>query len=364
MRAPADPPYPEAPLVPGWANRTPLLLALILAMQIGFIWSYVGALHQPAPRGVPLGLVAPQAVAGTLQQQVASRTDAVTLVPIETADEATAAVRDGGLPGAVILGGAGSATDTLVVTEVPSIAYEQLFRQVLDQVDDTLREQDPAQARGYTVQRVNDFAEADPEGLTPFYLAIGWVVGGYLLLAFFGFTQRPARGWEGIGQRLLILVGYAVVSGTLGALIVGPVLGIFHAHLLQLAVFGAALSLAVTATVQALELLAGPIYGIGAAIVLYVIIGNPAAGGPFPRSFGPGFYHAIGGWLPPGMGVDGIRAIVYGTPGLTAVTWRVLLYVVVGLGICLAATAVDEHRRRSARAVPAETTSPPEPAPA
>jgi hypothetical protein len=343
----SDPALPDAPLVPGWANRTPLLLGLIVVMQLAFIASYVGALHHPDPEGVPLGVVAPEAVFTTLSEQVGAATDAVVLVEVADADTARNQVESGELHGAVLFGDAGPSTDTLVVTGVPSIAYETLFREVLDQVDDTLRQANPSAARGYTVDVVNAFPDEDPQGLTPFYLAIGWVVGGYLLLAFFGFTQRSAHGWDGIGRRLMVLVGYAAVSGTGGALIVGPLLGIVGDHLVQLAIFGAALSLAVTATVQALELLAGPIWGIGAAIVLYVVIGNPSAGGPFPRSFGPSAFEAIGGWLPPGMGVDGIRAVVYGTSGLSGVVWRLLLYIVVGLGTCLAVTALGERRRHA-----------------
>jgi hypothetical protein len=333
-------------MVPGWANRTALLVGLIAAMQLAFVWSYVAALHQPEPERVPFGVVAPAPVLATLEQQVRTATGAVEPVALDDADDARARVEDGTLPGAVVVGGTGPTTDLLLVTEVPSIAYENLFREVLDDLDERLAAADPSSVRSYTVSTVNPFAPGDPEGLTPFYLAIGWVVGGYLLLAFLGFTQRRADGWDGIGRRILLLAGYAIVSGAGGALIVGPLLGIFDDNLLQLAVFGAALSLAVTMTVQAMEVLAGPIYGVGLAIVLFVIIGNPAAGGPYPRSFLPGFWDAIGAWLPPGMGVDGIRSIEYGTPGLGAAIGRILAYVAAGLVACLAAAAASERRTR------------------
>jgi len=344
--APSDPPLPPAPLVPGWANRTALLVGLIAALQLAFIWSYVAALHEPEPRGVPLGVVAPPAVVASLRQEVAARTDSVAVVEVATADEARREVEAGTLQGAVVVGGASPTIDQLLVTAVPSRAYEDLFRQVLDELDRDLAASDPSSLRTYTIEVLNPFTDGDPEGLTPFYLAVGWVVGGYLLLAFLGLTQRHADGWEGMGRRLLLLVGYALVAGAGGAILVGPVLGIFDQDVLQLAVFGAALSLAVTLTVQALELLAGPVYGIGVAIILFVIIGNPAAGGPFPRSFLPGFWQAVGGWLPPGMGVDGIRAIEYATPGLGPAIARVMAYVAVGIGVCLVSTAITDRRGR------------------
>lgn len=341
-------------MTPGWANRTPVLVLLILGLQVAFIWSYVAALHEPTPTHVPLGVVAPDAVFTALQQQVGAQTDAVDLVAVATADEARAQVQDGTLPGAVIIGGSGSNLDTLVVTAVPSIAYESLYREVLDTVDRTLGSTDPSAARGYAVERVNPFDAGDPKGLTPFYLAIGWVVGGYLLVAFFGFTQRHVHGWDGLLRRVGLLFGYAVASGVLGALVVGPLLGAFDGHVLALAAFGTALSFAVCVCVQAVEILAGPIYGTGLAIVAFVVIGNPAAGGPFPRSFMPAFWQHVGAWLPPGMGTDGIRSVVYGTDGMGAVAARLAAYIVVGLLVCGAGTALLVARDRRGAPTPAD----------
>jgi len=348
---PAD---PYAPMTPGWANRTPVLVLLILGLQVAFIWSYVAALHEPTPHHVPLGIVAPEAAVTALQQQVAAQTDAVELVPVATADDARAQVRDGTLPGAVLLGGSGANLDTLIVTEVPSIAYESLFREVLDGIDQALAAQDPSAARGYAVERANPFDAGDPKGLTPFYLAIGWVVGGYLLVAFFGFTQRHVHGWDGLRRRIGLLLGYAVASGVLGALVVGPLLGAVDGHLVALAALGTALSFAVCVCVQAVEILAGPIYGTGLAILAFVVIGNPAAGGPFPRSFMPALWDHVGAWLPPGMGTDGIRSVVYDTDGMAGVVWRIAAYIVVGLVVCGVGTALLQSRdRRSLPASPA-----------
>jgi hypothetical protein len=333
-------------MTPGWANRTPVLVLLILGLQAAFVWSYVAALHEPTPHHVPLGIVAPAAVTTQLQQRLAAQTDAVTLVPLESAAEGRQLVEQGTLGGAVVIAGTSPTLDTLIVTQVPSIAYESLFREVLDTVDRTVAADDPAAARGYAVERVDPFDAGDPKGLTPFYLAIGWVVGGYLLVAFFGFTQRHVHGWDGLARRLALLLGYAVASGVLGALIVGPLLGAFDGHVLALAAFGTALSFAVCVCVQAVEILAGPIYGTGIAIVAFVVIGNPSAGGPFPRSFMPPLWEHVGAWLPPGMGTDGIRSVVYGTDGMGGVVARLVAYVVIGLAVCAAATAMLVRRDR------------------
>jgi hypothetical protein len=349
-------------MTPGWANRTPVLVVLILGLQMAFVWSYVAALHEPTPHHVPMGIVAPAAVTTKLQEQVAAQTDAVTLVPLESADEARHLVQQGTLGGAVVIGGTSANLDTLIVTQVPSIAYESLYREVLDGVDRALAATGAASARGYAVERVNSFDSGDPKGLTPFYLAIGWVVGGYLLVAFFGFTQRHVHGWDGLLKRIGLLFGYAVASGVLGALIVGPLLGAFDGHVLALAAFGTALSFAVCVCVQAVETLLGPIYGTGIAIMAFVVIGNPAAGGPFPRSFMPSFWQHVGAWLPPGVGTDGIRSIVYGVDGMGAVAARLAAYIVIGLLVCGAGTALLVARDRRDRSEVGHTMTAADPA--
>jgi hypothetical protein len=161
------------------------------------------------------------------------------------------------------------------------------------------------------------------------------VVGGYLLVAFLGFTQRHLHGWDGLLRRI------------------GLLLGAFEGHVLALAAFGTALSFAVCVCVQAVEILAGPIYGTGIAIVAFVVIANPSAGGPFPRSFMPALWEHVGAWLPPGMGTDGIRAVVYGTDGMGAVAARLAAYIVLGLVVCGAGTALLVARDRRSEATAA-----------
>lgn len=57
---------------------------------------------------------------------------------------------------------------------------------------------------------------------------------------------------------------------------------------------------AATAGVQAA---AGPA-GTGLVILVFVILGNAASGGPFARPLLPGLWRTIGGVLPPGASVD------------------------------------------------------------
>ena len=51
--------------------------------------------------------------------------------------------------------------------------------------------------------------------------------------------------------------------------------------------------------------------GIGLAILVFVVLGNPSAGGAYPAQLLPPFWSAIGPWLPPGAATGAIRGIVY-----------------------------------------------------
>jgi hypothetical protein len=209
---------------------------------------------------------------------------------------------------------------------------------------------DAAQQRALTTDDVVPAAEGDARGLSAFYLAVGWVVGGYLVASIIGVSagSRPLTRARGL-VRLGSLAVYAVVSGIGGALITGPVLGVFDGHLLALSAFGALLVFAVGAFTMALQVWTGLI-GIGLAILLFVILGNPSAGGAYPAPLLPPFWAAIGPWLPPGAGTDAVRGIVYfGGAGVGRACLVLAGYAVLGLvGTLIGSgrgTAVDAEPR-------------------
>src|SRR4051794_39500650 len=298
---------PRRELLPGVTRRSVVLVVGVLLLQLGFVLSYVGAFHAPTPRDIPVAVVAPSGAPAGTAESVAGRLEGLDGDPLDVRvadgeDDARQLLADREVDGVLVLGAGTS--DTLLLAGAEGGAVGSALTDVLTQVD-------AAQQRTLTTDDVVPAAEGDARGLSAFYLAVGWVVGGYLVASIIGVSSgsRPLTRARGV-VRLGGLALYAVVSGVGGALITGPVLDVFDGHLLALSAFGALLVFAVGAFTMALQVWTGLI-GIGLAILIFVILGNPSAGGAYPAPLLPPFWAAIGPWLPPGAGTDAVRGIVY-----------------------------------------------------
>ena len=332
---------PRRELLPGVTRRAAVLVIGVLLLQLGFVLSYVGAFHAPTPRDVPLAVVAPAGAPAGTAQSAAAQLEGLTGDPLEvqvadTEDAARRLLADREVDGVLVLGT--GTEDTLLVAGAEGGAVSSALTEVLTRVD-------AAQQRTLTTDDVVPAASGDARGLSAFYLAVGWVVGGYLVASIIGVSagSRPITRARGV-VRLGSLAVYAVVSGVGGALITGPVLGVFDGHLLALSALGAPLVFAVGAFTMALQVWTG-LVGIGLAILLFVVLGNPSAGGAYPAPLLPPFWSAIGPWLPPGAGTSAIRGIVYfGGAGAGQAALVLTAYAVVGL----VATLLGSGRRVAA----------------
>ncbi|MFF2851842.1 DUF3533 domain-containing protein [Streptomyces sp. NPDC058001] len=284
--------------------RAALLVVGAVALQLLFIASYVGALHHPKPKDIPFGVVAPpQALGQTIDQLGALAGMPLAPRAVKDPAEARQKILNRELDGVLVVDPAASA-DTLLVASGGGTVLSATLTRLTTEVET---------AQGRTV-RTEDVAPASPQdfnGLTSFYLVVGWCVGGYLCASILAISAgaRPANP-----QRAVIRLGAmalaSVAGGIGGAVIVGPILGALPGSVLALWGLGALITFAVGATTLALQGLIG-IVGIGLAILIVVIAGNPSAGGAFPLPMLPPFWHAIGPALPPGAGTWSARSIAY-----------------------------------------------------
>lgn len=325
------------------ALRTVALIVGVLFLQIGFILSYVGAFHALTPQRIPLAVVSgSQQVAG----QSVAKLNAIPGSPLAAAalpdrPVAERQIRTGEISAALIVNTTGTA-DTLLTSSGGGVSVAGAVTAVLDQIEGS-------QQRTVTTTDIVPLQSGDGRGLTGFYLVIGWIVGGYLVAALLGVSAgarptTPRRAYF----RLFAIVPYAILSGLGGALIVDQVLGALTGHFWTLWWLGALLVASAATVTMAFQVLFG-VLGIGITVLVFVVLGNPSAGGAYQTSLLPPFWRWLSNGLPNGAGTDAVRRIVYlGSSGITGHLVVIAVYVVAG-ALVAAAGSHRIHRRSQAQ---------------
>uniref|UniRef100_A0AAU2VBP8 DUF3533 domain-containing protein n=1 Tax=Streptomyces sp. NBC_00003 TaxID=2903608 RepID=A0AAU2VBP8_9ACTN len=284
--------------------RASLLVIGVLGLMVAFIASYAGAFHSPKPKDIPFALVAPAQVSGQLAQQLGALPGGP--LDVRTAKDeadATRQLRDRRVDGVLVVDPRGT-TDKLLVASGGGASLAQAVEAIATGAE-------KARQRTVKVVDVAPASAGDSRTLSSFYLVVGWCVGGYLCAAILAISAgaRPANTHRAL-IRLAVLALYSIAAGLLGSLIIGPVLGALPGSYLGLAGLGALVVFAVGATTLAFQGLAG-VVGIGLAILVIVVLGNPSAGGAYPYPLLPPFWRTIGPGLPPGAGTWAARSIAY-----------------------------------------------------
>jgi hypothetical protein len=323
------------------STRVVALVIAVLVLQLGFIASYLGAFHNPRPHDIPLAVVAPSGAPPGVAGQAVAGLNRLPAHPLKARTAPTAAAGRALLDnrtvyGVLLLGPA--KTDTLQIATAAGASISAAVTKVITQAD-------RAQGRIVIVDDVIPAGPGDANGLSAFYLVVGWMVGGYLVSAILAIAKgsRPVNLRRAL-FRLAALALYAIVSGLGGAIIAETILSALRGHFFALWGFGALVVFAVGAFTMALQVLFD-LVGLGIAILLFVVLGNPSAGGPYPSYLLPTFWAAIGRWLPPGAGTDAVRTIVYFPAASLAHSLAVLgAYALVGIAVTMLAAAIRPAR--------------------
>jgi hypothetical protein len=325
--------------------RTFLLVLGVLLVQMGFVLSYVGAFHHPTPHQIPIAIVAP-----ATSSQVVGEINNVPGYPLHavsvTSEEAGRKLLGEGSVSAVFIVNDAGTSDTLLVTSGGGASVAAAVQDVITRVD-------AAQHRSVDTIDAVPAQSGDARGLTGFYLVVGWLVGGYLMASLLGVSRgsRPATTQRAI-IRLLSAVPYAVLSGLGGAIIITS-LGALTGHFLALWWLGALLVFSAAAVTMAFQVLFG-VLGVGITVVLFVVLGNPSAGGAYPPALLPPFWRAISGAIPNGAGVSAVRKIVYF--GAHAIGGNLLVIAFYGVGgVVVTVLGAGFHDRRSSKGLPPKT---------
>lgn len=299
---------------------TPKAVALVLlpalVLMLAFAFFYVGAFHEPTPHQVPLAVVGPPAIVGQLNRLPGDPLDAR---QASSRADALAQIDDRRVYGAYE-----AATNRLFVASAANRATAVALEVTFDSV---------AAAQGRPAVRVTDvkpLPPTDPNGTAAFYGVIAWVFGGYIGATLIGLIGSPrSTSRKRAAARLGALAGFAIVAGALSVVMLRVSFDTFSGHLVGLSAIAALTIFASGAATAGIQAAAGPA-GTGLVILVFVILGNSASGGPFARPLLPWLWRTIGGVLPPGASVDLARSALFfggariAGPILVLVGWAAL----------------------------------------
>ncbi|TDC46425.1 DUF3533 domain-containing protein [Actinomadura sp. KC345] len=278
---------------------TATFMVAVFFLSAAFIASYVGGLHAPHPHRVPVGVVGPPQATGPIDATLRRRGETFDVHAYPTPDAARRAIRDRDVYGAYL-----PLQGRLLITSAFGPTASDLLR-------DTFTRTAAAEGKALSVQDVAPADPGDPEGLVPFYLVIGWIVSAYLVAAIVGlYRGMAAATLRDAVVRLAAFALYAAFTGAAGTLIVEHGNGYLSGGPWLLTGIGAMCVFAVASATAAAESLLG-IFGTALAILAFVVLGNPSAGGPWPLEFLAPFWRAIGPWLPNWAGTEAVRGAVY-----------------------------------------------------
>ncbi len=349
-------PEHEAPRpVAGWLGRAAALLAGVLLIATAFIASYVGALHEANPRAVPIGVINGDIGAQALLTSLAAGQNPFATTTYQDTTDADRALADRAVYAVL---DTDPVNDGLRLTVAGGAApgAADLIRQTISAASDAARVP-------LAVRDSYPPAARDPRGLTPFYLVVGWLLGGYLAAtALAVIVGTVPRSGPRLAMRLGSFAAFAVLLGLAGAVLTGPGYRIWPGHLLALWLTGTLVVFAAAALTAALESWVG-LVGTGLAMLLLFILGNPGSGGVYPPEFLPGPYRGLHAWLPTGQATELVRAVVYfGGHAVARPLAGLAAWSVAGLVAILAATLVlgrrHPPRRLAIEAGPAAESAP------
>jgi len=325
------------------AARSAVLLGGVLLLGAAFIASYVGALHNPRPRDLKVAVVRDDGDARAMLDGVRVGSDVLEAVEYGSHEAAATALTKRNVYAILSTDDSGA-----ILTVAPGAGY-----QAAKVITDTLTNASHESGIGLNVREVAPLTAGDQTGLSAFYLVVGLVVGGYLAGAALAvLVGTVPRTFERAGLRLGGLAGFSVLAGLAGAVVTGSWLHIWSGHFLGLWAGGTLIAFAAGVVTAALGGWLGTA-GIGVAILMLVVFGNPGSGGPYPPEFLPGAYRTMHNWLPPGLGVDMVRGIVYfGGRGNGWEITALCLYALAGVAGLLLATAVLGRRAGPPRTLP------------
>ncbi|WP_072812280.1 ABC transporter permease [Rhodococcus zopfii] len=306
-----------------------------LGMVVMMLSVMLGAMYQPTPRDMPVTVVAAtteqaeQVVAG-LEQNMSGLFE---LRASDSIDDARADVQDRTVVAAYVLPSATSPTATLITNEAAGMSQQQVVTTIFGQV--AAGSQMP-----FTTENLAPLPGSDSMGTVTLYVAMGWIMSGFMLVVVAGSAQPAAMR---LRRLLPIAAGWAVFMSAVIWVIADPIVGAVDGHFLPLfgtgivAIFATSMFTAVPARLFGL-------LAVLPAVGILMFLGVPASNGAMSMYMTPEIFKFLHGVLPMPAAVESVRSILYF--GGDAVGGHLLTLAIWGAVSLLCVVAIDAVRAR------------------
>jgi nucleotide-binding universal stress UspA family protein len=316
-------------------------IAVSAAFAAVFVALALSAFHAPAPHDIPVGIVAPAAVTGQVEDALGTAAQGgfeLRAYPSEARARTGIARREA--DGALIAAGGHL---RLLVAQAggsgPAQALTRVFTAMAARSGQRL-----------TVTDVVPPLPRDSDALSPFFVILGVLVPSLAAGSASAMAFRRARPAWCVAAPAAAAVVIGVISAGIADGLAG--LGNYAAIAGVVALF----SLAVSAPTAVLGRIWPPL--TAAAILVFLVLGIPVSGGPASLApFGPGFLRPLDPALPLGAAADAVRNVVYfGGHDMAAGIWVLAAWAAAGVaGLAL---TVGLRRRAPARPGPVHAPVP------
>ena len=267
-------------------------IAVVLFVQALFVFSYIGALHDPKPHRVAFGVVGTSPLPAAVGTKFSLKTTAY-----ESESAALSAIDERKIDGALVAGPGGA---KLIVVPAASNAGASALGAAFTAGAAALQQK-------LAIVQVHPLPSGDASGGVSFFVVMAMIIGGYL-----SSTIAMAFGGQASRRRRLSSLAIASVAGALLTdILAGPVLDATPtSKFLALWALLTLIMMAVAFATAALQSVLGAA-GTLVVVIVFVIFGAPASGGTVPSAYLPTLWRAIGPYLPAGAGTTAVRNTIY-----------------------------------------------------
>lgn len=301
---PGRPGLPGAPRVEDRKTRIGRYVALFampFLMVTMMYATYVGTMHAPAPKDVPVAVVG----SGQVAEKTVAALDSLPGDPLEprlvaTAGEALDLIGDREVSGALEIPAGGRGEAVIHTASAGGASAASTVQHLLTPVAAGNQWQ-------ITTKDAAPLPDGDLSGVAVLFAGMGMMLAGYVPLSVLTMSLPFLLT---LRRFVPLLIGWAAVTSTVIWIILGPVVGAVEGHYLQFLGVGMLAVGAVGMTQLLFTKLVGPL-AVLFGMLLWVVFGMPASNLALPVHSMPGFFQWLHGVLPLPAAGEALRSLLY-----------------------------------------------------